>query len=245
MLKALIFDVDGTLAETEEAHRQAFNETFAAAGLHWHWPQIRYQELLRVTGGKERMLHFAREEQFVLPTDGAAMIAQLHHSKTQRYTALVAAGGIALRPGVAELIVGARKSGLKLAVATTTSLPNVEALVKAAFGCSVASLFDVVSAGDSVKAKKPAPDVYLQALDALGMAARETIAFEDSTVGLRSAMSAGIGTIITPSLYTSADRFDGALRVFPNLLHGASAVQQVREIHERGCAARAKLEKIS
>ena len=122
-LRALIFDVDGTLAETEETHRQAFNRTFAEAGLDWHWSREDYTWLLRTTGGKERMRRFRDEIGTDAPSDGE--IATLHRLKTERYAEIVAAGGLALRPGVAALMTAARSAGLRLGVATTTNRPNV------------------------------------------------------------------------------------------------------------------------
>lgn len=213
--KALIFDVDGTLAETEELHRQAFNETFAAEQLPWHWDKAAYRRLLDVAGGKERIAHFLTSG-----PDGAeraaGRIAELHAAKTQRYTALAAVGA-PLRPGVARLIRDARRAGVRLAIATTTSLPNVEALLGAAFGADALALFDVVGAGDVVPAKKPAPDIYNYVLDQLALPAAACVAFEDSTNGLKAALGAGLATIVTPGIYTEGDDFSGALAVLSDL----------------------------
>lgn len=202
MVRALVFDVDGTLAETEEVHRQAFNETFAAHGLDWHWSREDYRILLKVTGGKERM---AAHRAAVGHGPEDAVIARLHKEKTERYGAIIAAGGLSLRPGVADLIEAARASGLALAVATTTNRPNVEALARAVWGCPAGEVFDVIAAGDEVAAKKPAPDVFNLALDRLGLPASEALAFEDSRNGVLSARAAGLRVIVTPSLYTAGD----------------------------------------
>lgn len=212
---ALIFDVDGTLAETEELHRQAFNETFASEALPWHWDKADYRRLLDVAGGKERLAHFLASR-----PDGAeraaGRIADLHASKTRRYTALAAVGA-PLRPGVARLIMEARQAGVRLAIATTTSLPNVEALLGAAFGSEALALFAVVGAGDVVPAKKPAPDIYSYVLERLGLPAGACIAFEDSTNGVKAARGAGLATIVTPGIYTEGDDFSGALAVLSDL----------------------------
>jgi len=216
-LQALIFDVDGTLAETEEAHRAAFNRTFAAHGLDWHWSMRDYRWLLGTTGGKERM----RAWQQALPEDAPRLsdadIAALHREKTALYGEILAAGGLALRPGVADLIAAARAAGLKVAVATTTNLPNVEALTRCCFEADPDAVFDVIAAGDEVAAKKPAPDVFALALARLGLEARACIAFEDSLNGLRSAQGAGLATIVTPSVYTDDQDFSGADLVRPDL----------------------------
>ncbi|MFN6980115.1 MAG: HAD-IA family hydrolase [Gemmobacter sp.] len=214
-LAALIFDVDGTLAETEEAHRQAFNDAFADAGLPWHWSREDYRILLRTTGGKERIAAY-QASLADAPLDGAA-IAALHRAKTNRYTALIARGGLALRPGVAELVAAARARGLALAIATTTSEANVEALARACWGQHAGAVFDVIAAGDMVAAKKPAPDVYRLALDRLGLPAASCLAFEDSRNGLLAARGAGLRVVVTPGLYTAGEDFAGAAALLPDL----------------------------
>ena len=210
-LRAIIFDVDGTLAETEELHRRAFNDTFAAHGLDWHWDQPRYRDLLQVTGGKERIAHdLARRG---IAAD-AHDIPALHRAKTDRYTDLMAGGEIALRPGIADLIRSARAGGLRLAIATTTSRPNIDALIRVTLGCETGELFDAVAAGDEVGAKKPAPDVYLLALERLGVPPEEAVALEDSLNGLMSARAAGLRCVVSPATYTAGDPFpDACVRV--------------------------------
>jgi HAD superfamily hydrolase (TIGR01509 family) len=202
--------VDGTLAETEELHRQAFNETFAAEGLDWHWSRADYHRLLKTTGGKERIARHVAE------TGGSPAdhdIAALHRAKTDRYTALMAAGGLPLRAGIADLIARARAGGIRLAVATTTSRPNVEALTLATFGQPAEAIFEVLACGDEVAAKKPAPDVYLLALQRLALPAGACVALEDSRNGLMSARAAGLRCIVSPSAYTEGEDFSGALAV--------------------------------
>jgi HAD superfamily hydrolase (TIGR01509 family) len=212
-LAALIFDVDGTLAETEELHRHAFNEAFAAAGLDWHWDQALYGELLAVTGGKERIAHFLRVAGRPATLDSAA-IAALHADKTRRYTARVAAGGLALRPGVLRLMTAARQQGLMLAIATTTSHPNVSALLQA---CAPMPPIDVVAAGDDVPAKKPAADIYALALRRLGLPPERCMALEDTLNGLRSAAGAGLRCVLTVSAYGGQGPFPGAAAVLSDL----------------------------
>ena len=214
---ALIFDVDGTLAETEEVHRRAFNDAFAAAGLDWSWDQKLYRKLLEVTGGKERISHYAEQYRPADVERVTPMVAELHRDKTARYTALVAAGEIALRPGVARLIAEARAAGVKLAIATTTSPENVTALLVATMGPTAPGWFAVIGAGDVVPRKKPAPDIYLWVLDELGIPASAAVAFEDSINGLRSALAARIRTVVTPGLYTDGADFSGAVIVAPDL----------------------------
>jgi HAD superfamily hydrolase (TIGR01509 family) len=215
--RALIFDVDGTMAETEELHRQAFNESFAQFGLQWFWDKDLYRVLLSVTGGKERISRY----QDLRPNAGArldpAQIAELHRFKTARYANLVAGGRCPLRPGVAPIIASARANGQVLAIATTTSRENVDALLAAALGRAWAGLFRVIVAGDEVARKKPAPDVYLRVLAALGLPASSCLAFEDSRNGLLAAQSAGIPVVIARSTYFDDETFDGAFRVVGDL----------------------------
>ncbi len=206
-LQALIFDVDGTLAETEELHRRAFNTAFAEAGLGWVWSVADYGQLLRTTGGKERIAVHASVERLPLaPAD----IAALHARKTAIYTDLVARGELEARPGVRELIEAAQTGGLRLGIATTTSLPNVEALCRAIWRLPATGIFDVIAAGDEVAHKKPDPAVYHLCLDRLGVPASRAIAFEDSANGLRAARAAGLRCVVTPALYTRHESFDGA-----------------------------------
>jgi HAD superfamily hydrolase (TIGR01509 family) len=217
MIAALIFDVDGTLAETEEAHRKAFNVTFFGAGLDWYWDRELYRELLRVTGGKERMRAYHERFRPKMALSDA-VIADLHRKKTRVYNDIIAGGGVSLRPGVRELIAFAGKRRMKVAVATTTNSPNVEGLCIASWSQSAAEVFDVVAAGDEAPNKKPAPDIYNIALDRLGLAPEQCIAFEDSRNGLLSAKSAGLRVVATPSRYSASDDFTGADIVLPDLV---------------------------
>ncbi|MFN7225459.1 MAG: HAD-IA family hydrolase [Paracoccaceae bacterium] len=214
-LRALIFDVDGTLAETEEVHRQAFNSVFAANGLDWNWSVAEYTDLLRVTGGKERMRAYREAKGQSSPDD--AVIAQMHADKTKAYVALVSGGALQPRAGVTQLIQAARDAGLKLAIATTTSPANVDALTRALWGRAADEMFDVIAAGDEVAVKKPAPDVYLLALRRLSVPAASAVAFEDSGNGLRAARAAGLRVVVTPSIFTAHEDHAAASLVVGDL----------------------------
>ena len=218
-LQAIIFDVDGTLAETEEIHRAAFNAAFAAAGLPWQWDIPLYAELLKVTGGKERIAHYLTTLADP-PTLDSAAVAALHRDKTARYTSLVEAGGLTLRPGIAALVAEAKTAGLRLAIATTTSRPNVDALLAKTFG---ANPFDVIVAGDEVPHKKPAPDVYLKALEDLAMSPAACVAIEDTEQGLASALAADLRCIVTKSIYGGKGIFTNAITVVDDLAHAKLA----------------------
>ena len=195
----------------------AFNAAFVEAGLGWFWDQPRYGELLKVTGGKERIAHFI-DTVLRRPrtADTDSMIALLHRRKTALYGQMVGSGQVELRPGIAELIAAARGAGVRMAIATTTSRPNVDALLAATLGAA-ASPFEVIVAGDEVAKKKPAPDVYVEALRLLGLGAAACLALEDSANGVRSSCAAGIPVLVTKGVYTSADNFDGAIAVVDDL----------------------------
>jgi beta-phosphoglucomutase-like phosphatase (HAD superfamily) len=212
-LQALIFDVDGTLADTErDGHRPAFNAAFAEAGLIWHWDEDLYGELLAVSGGKERIRHFAasRDPAFLDRHDADLRIRALHAAKTRFYLAELDGGAIPLRPGVARLLRQARAAGLRLAIATTTSPENVAALLRSTLGADAPGWFEAIGAGDVVTAKKPAPDIYLWVLQRLGLPAAACLAFEDSANGLRSSLAAGLATVVTQNDYTAGQSFAGA-----------------------------------
>ncbi|WP_294534577.1 HAD-IA family hydrolase [uncultured Rhodoblastus sp.] len=208
MIDTLIFDVDGTLAETEEVHRLAFNRAFSDFGLSWVWDEALYLDLLAVTGGKERIGQYLSRETDKGPVTTEA-IAALHKRKTEIYTRMVAEGEIALRPGIAEFLARARERGLTLAIATTTTPANVEALLLATLGAQWRDVFPVVVAGDMVSRKKPAPDVYVLALRLLGKPAENCVAIEDSRNGVLSALAAGLRVIAVRSAFSDSD-FTGA-----------------------------------
>lgn len=219
MLRALLWDVDGTLAETEDAHRTAFNTAFVEAGLAWHWDRDLYGRLLTVSGGQERIAFYQNSVETEKPLSWDA-IASLHKRKTAIYGELLASGRVSLRPGVARILHEAAVCGLKLAVTTTTSTANVHRLMSATLGHCAPRWAACVCAED-VTRKKPAPDVYTSALALLGLSARECLAVEDSQNGLRAALGAGIPCLVTPSAYTRDQDFSGAIQVMDNLESGS------------------------
>jgi HAD superfamily hydrolase (TIGR01509 family) len=223
-LQALIFDVDGTLAETErDGHRVAFNRAFAAVGLDWNWSIATYGELLEIAGGKERIQHYLQNNlqtdrpEFKPAAEITAWSAALHRTKTQHYQQLLKEGMIPLRPGVKRLLQEARAAGVRLAIATTSAPDNVMVLLETALGPDSPTWFEVIAAGDMVPAKKPAPDVYHYVLQAMDLSPSECLAIEDSYQGLQAARQAGIPTVITINPYTAQHDFTGALLVLNHL----------------------------
>jgi HAD superfamily hydrolase (TIGR01509 family) len=205
VLRALVWDVDGTLAETEhDGHRVAFNRAFAEAGLRWHWDTETYRRLLATTGGKERITRWWHEVQphDAEAPDAPSIVRALHARKTTHYERLVQQGAVVLRPGVRRLLVDARRQGLVLAIATTTTAANVDALLDATLGRAAHAWFAVVGAGDAVPAKKPAPDIYQHVLRALALPASDCLALEDSAAGVAAATAAGVPVLLTRSRYT-------------------------------------------
>ncbi len=236
LLKALIFDVDGTLADTErDGHRPAFNAAFEEAALGWHWDVDLYGKLLAVTGGKERIRYYAEHyaPDFLGQPDADEIIRSLHAAKTRHYVAMLETGQIPLRPGVAELIAEAREANLRLAIATTTTPENVTTLLRASLAPDAAEWFEVIGAGDIVPKKKPAPDIYLWVLERLGLPPEACLAIEDSANGLKSALAARLRTLITTNIYTANDDFTGALAVLPDLAATSlNDIPLIREINK-------------
>lgn len=218
-LEAVIFDVDGTLADTEEAHRQAFNVTFKEFGLPWHWDTTLYAELLAVAGGRERLAHYCRciDPARMAAPDGVTFITRLHARKTQVYERRVAMGEVTARPGVLRLIRELSAAGVRLAIATTISHSNVDVLLGTALAELPPGTFEVIGAGEQAIAKKPASDVYCWVLDRLDLAAEDCLAIEDSQNGVHAARGTGLPVIVTASAWTKRDDFSGALTVLCDL----------------------------
>jgi beta-phosphoglucomutase-like phosphatase (HAD superfamily) len=170
-LKALLWDVDGTLAETErDGHRVAFNRAFEDCGVPWRWDEAQYGALLRITGGRERLLFDMNQRPNAPPPAERDAIARAVHAKKNAYYAeLVNSAGIALREGVLDLMNECRERNVRMGIATTTSRTNVEALLRVHLGVRWADRFAVIVCGEDVQQKKPDPEVYVKALHALAI----------------------------------------------------------------------------
>lgn len=218
-LEALIFDVDGTLANTErDGHLVAFNLAFKELGLDWEWSNELYHELLNVTGGQLRIKYYVNK---YLPyfevQDLDAFALKLHQLKTKKYVSIVDEGAMPLRPGVERLFNEARAAGLRLAIATTTTPANVDALIANTLGKEALDWFEVIGAGDVVPNLKPAGDIYHYVLKQMNLAASQCLAFEDSHNGIVSTNDADIKTLITVNEYTDTHDFTGAIAILSNL----------------------------
>jgi HAD superfamily hydrolase (TIGR01509 family) len=223
-VSTLIFDCDGVLADTERyGHLVAFNQTFEEFGLPVRWSEEEYGRKLEIAGGKERMASLLTEDfvaQAGLPTDPEgqkAMLADWHRRKTAIYTELVASGKLPGRPGVARVIGEALDAGWDLAVASTSAEASVHAVLDHVVGAEQAARFALVLAGDVVEKKKPAPDIYLLAVERLGADPADTLVVEDSRNGLLAAAGAGLTCLVTVNGYTEDEDFAEAALVVTSL----------------------------
>lgn len=204
-LKAVFFDMDGVIIDTEkDGHRVAFNQTFAEFGLSFQWDADHYCQLLRISGGKERMLHdfktrgIPRSENDTLDE----LIIKLHKRKTEIFISLIESGNLPLRPGVRRFMKEANEKGLILGVCTTANERSAAAVTDQVLADVK---FDFVLAGDQVKKKKPDPEIYLLALEKAGLPADACLVVEDSRVGVTAAKSAGLHVIATTNQYTERE----------------------------------------
>lgn len=215
MIRALLWDVDGTLAETErDGHLIAFNQAFAAAGVPWRWSEARYAQLLRVAGGRERLLHDMRTQAAAPRADEErdALAKRLHQLKNQHYDAIVRRGELPLRPGVTELLDECSLAGVHLGIVTTTSRCNVAALLAQHLGNDWELRFATLVCAEQAPRKKPDPQAYALALEALRLRAHQAVAIEDSPAGIEAARRAGVPVLVTRSHFFAAAAGDGTAR---------------------------------
>ena len=209
-IKCLIFDFDGTLAETEEAHRNAFNKAFNSNKLNWYWDQHIYRKLLQIAGGKERIEFYNKSFSSNSKQISSKDIEEIHLQKTKFYSQSVSQGLVQLRPGIRELLEKAKYYKKKIAISTSTSRDNVILLLKSCLNENPEEIFSFISTGDLVQKKKPSPDIYKLVLAEMNLLPEECLAFEDSRIGLVSAKRANIKTVVNPSQYSVGDNFDEA-----------------------------------
>jgi HAD superfamily hydrolase (TIGR01509 family) len=218
MSKVLIFDCDGVLGDTEQdGHRPAFNQMWRELGVPWQWSVEEYGRKLKIGGGKERMSSLFADPEFLHvftpPADAqgrADLIARWHKRKSDIYQEMIHAGQIPPRSGVKRLSEEALERGWILAVASTSAQDSVEAVLRRAVGERTAARFSLVLAGDVVKRKKPAPDIYILAAERLGVSPSECAVVEDSANGVAAAASAKMRCVVTVSGYTGGEDFSQA-----------------------------------
>jgi len=208
-LKALIFDCDGVLADTErDGHRVAFSKAFAQKGYDIEWDVPLYGELLKVAGGKERMRHYFQENGWPEETsDKDGLIKELHKLKTDLYIRMIESGELPPRPGVARLVDEAIAANVRLAVCSTSNERAVNLAVDRLLGPERKAGFDLILAGDVVSKKKPHPEIYNLALQRLGLQPQQCVVIEDSRNGLLAAKAAGIPCVVTTNGYTENEDF--------------------------------------
>lgn len=202
-IKAIFFDQDGVIIDTEkDGHRVAFNEMFKEFGYDFQWDVEKYHELLKISGGKERMRHYFREEGIfpgLSEEEETALLLKLHKRKTEIFIGLIEAGKLPLRTGVKRLMHEALDKGLIIGVCTTANIRSANAIAK---GMLKDIDFEFVLAGDIVSKKKPDPEIYLLALEKTGLKPEECIVIEDSRNGMLAAMKAGLFIVATTNIYT-------------------------------------------
>ena len=218
-LKGIIFDVDGTLADTEEIHRRAFNAAFREFNLDWEWSQSDYIRLLAISGGRERIRSCLQSDPAISGTinNTRAYAQRVHKRKSEIYRDILKNEHIRLRSGIERLLLEAVEKNIRLAIATSSSRPNVETLIINNLGEEALALFDAIVTCDIVADKKPSPAVYQFALARLGLQPMHCIAIEDTTNGNRAALAAGLKTIITTHQFTLDSDFTNASLVLDQL----------------------------
>ncbi len=244
-LNALIFDVDGTLAESEVVHREAFNRAFSEFGLSTSWDEESYIAVhLKVAGGFERLLVAANSDPDLARTD----LLALHRRKNEIYVDMVRGGSLKLKRGVARLIAEAKANGIKVGIATTTSYDNVAALLESNFQRDITETADFVGAGDVVDLKKPSPLVYDYVLEGLGISSSEALAIEDSDNGILAATQANLATLVVTSRFSPIEKShlvaayvrdlgdgdDRDLVLAGPTLEGVIGLEFIKDIHSMG-----------
>jgi HAD superfamily hydrolase (TIGR01509 family) len=215
-LRGIVFDLDGVIADTEDLHRRAYNLAFADLGIEVEWSEQDYRDRLILSGGK-KLETIQLPESDLSPEE---FRRQIYSLKRSHYQALLRKGPLEPRPGVIRLIREARERGVRIGAASTCAKEGAVTILEEALGMEGARAFSVLKTGEDTPHRKPAPDIYLLALEALDLPARDCVAIEDSQHGLEAAKAAGLWTLVTPSQYTAGSDFSLADRVVPDLERG-------------------------
>lgn len=229
-LNAIIFDVDGTIAETDEIHRAAFNLSFRDKGLRWHWSHSVYARLSDAQSPHDKLLKFIAEfradelDEFIRTGMFDAVIARAN----RHFIELIESGSVSLRAGVARLIKEARNARIKLALCTISPVNTFEVLLQNHFGLSALDIFDVVTTRETLPTAADALVAYKHTIERLGCTPNTCFAVENSEAGVRAARSAGLRVVATPGIYTSSGDFSQADVVISDLGHPAAPFQLIR-----------------
>lgn len=251
-LHAILFDLDGTLADTERlGHRPAYNRAFRKLGLSFRWGPKLYRKLLKQPGGEERLLHYLKryrpplgEHEPAAQADPESWAESVHHLKSRYFRRLVRRGRVPLRAGVARLLAEAHAAGVRTAIVTSASRATLRPLLRHSLGAELAAQIDVIVCGEDVARKKPYPDLYLLALTRLGLAPQECLAIEDSSMGLESARAAGVATLVTTNDNTVDQDFTGAVLVLDTLGEPGTPATAQAGVLEGDCVTLATVRKL-
>ena len=233
-MKALVFDCDGVLVDTErDGHRVAFNRAFAELGLDAEWDVDLYGELLKISGGKERMRHYFEDRGWPTGADDRdEFIKRLHVTKTDLFMRIIESGQLPLRSGVRRLVDEAIDAGVALAVCSTSNERAVHLILEKLLGAERKSRFSAVLAGDVVSKKKPDPEIYELAKQRLGRRGEDCLVVEDSRNGLLAATRAGMHCLVTTTAYTADEDFGEADRVVSELGDPPGAVVSLESLKQ-------------
>lgn len=242
-LRAILFDVDGTLADTEAlGHRPAYNRAFRDLGFEFRWGPKLYRKLLKQPGGRERIKHYFQqyepafgEHESEVRADIDGWVSRVHELKSVYFKKFMRRGRVPLRAGIARLMREAHGSGVKFAIVTNASLRTLEPVLKYTIGPELAAEVAVIASGEEVRNKKPSPDLYQLAMQRLGIPPEDCIALEDSEMGLEAAAAAGVCAVVTVNSDTEAQDFTEAALVVSSLGEPGAPTRVLKgELPERG-----------
>lgn len=209
-LNAILFDVGGTIAESEEIHRVSFNEAFKEFGLNWYWDEAIYRELVFIGGGKERIKHYITRAwpEMLKQKNLTKYIESVHKIKGQIYEEFLNDSQLKARPGIIRLLKELKNEKIRLAIVSDTTEANLINLFKKGLGINPIEWFEILAHGGCTIQKKPSPDIYLWTLERLKLPPESCLAIEDAPRGVDSAIDAGLKVLVTPSIYTLEEKFE-------------------------------------
>ncbi len=219
LLSAVLFDVDGTISETEDFHRKSFNEAFKEFNLDWFWDEAIYTELINIGDGKERIEYYIKRAwpEMLEYKNLTKYINSIHKVKNEIFKDFVLDSDIKFRPGVLRLINELKEKNVRIAIVSSTTQEDLFTLFKKGLNMDPNSTFDLIAHGGCTENKRPSPEIYEWILEKMRIAPQSCVAIEDSLRGLRSAVNANINVLVTPSIYTKKEDFKEANIVVSSL----------------------------